>query len=151
VPNGILRHPGPFRAWLAPLGLWGGVDLFFAISGFVIASSLLRQPRHRSFSEFALPFYVRRIFRIWPAALLWLLVPLLASRYFNTSGAFGHTRTLIGESIAASLQVANVYFGLCQCGKEYVYWSLSLEEQFYILFPLLLFFLTGTGLRALLV
>ena len=52
-----------------------GVEVFFVISGFVIASSLLRQPRETRFRDFAQPFYVRRIFRIWPAALLWLLIP----------------------------------------------------------------------------
>jgi peptidoglycan/LPS O-acetylase OafA/YrhL len=126
------------------------VDLFFAISGFVIASSLLRQPMKSRFRDFAQPFYVRRIFRIWPAALLWLLIPLLASRYFNSSGAFGHTQVLLKDTAAASLQFANVYFGLCQCGKDSVYWSLSLEEQFYIVFPLLLFFVSGRNLRVVL-
>src|SRR5215468_9030941 len=70
VPNGLLRAPGPIRSLVQPLDFWGGVDLFFAISGFVIASSLLRQPRDSRFRDFAQPFYVRRIFRIWPAALL---------------------------------------------------------------------------------
>jgi len=147
LPNGLLRQPGLIRSLVEPLDFWGGVDLFFAISGFVIASSLLRQPRSRRFREFAEPFYLRRIFRIWPAALLWLLLPLLASRYFNTSGAFGGTHVLLKDAAAASLQVANVYFALCHCGKEYVYWSLSLEEQFYLVFPLLLFFVSGRRLR----
>src|SRR5215469_12060873 len=84
IPDGLLRQPGPIRTLLEPMAFWGGVDLFFAISGFVIASSLLRQRRSSRFRDFAVPFYVRRIFRIWPAALLWLFIPLLASKFFNS-------------------------------------------------------------------
>jgi peptidoglycan/LPS O-acetylase OafA/YrhL len=151
LPSGLLRQPGLIHSLVEPMDFWGGVDLFFAISGFVIASSLLRQPKRSRFREFAAPFYVRRIFRIWPAALLWLLIPLLASKFFNASGAFGRTHVLLGDTAAASLQVANVYFALCNCGKNYVYWSLSLEEQFYLVFPLLLFFVAGRKLRLALV
>jgi peptidoglycan/LPS O-acetylase OafA/YrhL len=151
LANGLLRQPGVIRSLVQPLDFWGGVDLFFAISGFVIASSLLRQPKAPSFREFATGFYVRRIFRIWPAALLWLLIPLLASRFFNSTGAFGRTHVVLHDAVAASLQVANVYFALCECGKEQVYWSLSLEEQFYLVFPLLLFFLGRRNLRLALV
>jgi len=151
LPGALLREPGPLRSFVEPLDFWGGVDLFFAISGFVIASSLLRQRKAARFRDFAAPFYLRRIFRIWPAALLWLAIPLLASRYFNSSWAFGHTQVLVKDAVAASLQVANVYFGWCQCGKDTVYWSLSLEEQFYLVFPVLLFFVSARSLRVLLI
>ncbi|MBV9911418.1 MAG: acyltransferase, partial [Sinobacteraceae bacterium] len=105
------------------------------------------------FGEFALPFYVRRIFRIWPAALLWLVVPLLAARYFNQSGVFGHLLSDVPASVAAALQIENVYAALCghsattPCGQADVYWSLSLEEQFYIFFPLLLYLMRRSFLK----
>jgi peptidoglycan/LPS O-acetylase OafA/YrhL len=45
-----------------------------------------------SFRALAVPFYIRRVFRIWPAAFLWLLIALLGARFVNESGAFGHFR-----------------------------------------------------------
>ena len=141
LPSELVRWPGPAHRLLAPLTFWGGVDLFFAISGYVITATLLRQERAGRFRDFALPFYVRRIFRIWPAALAWLAIGLLAAYFFNRSGAFGQPAQVARDSVAAMLQVANIYIAHCHCGKEYVYWSLSLEEQFYLLFPLLLYLL----------
>ena len=155
----LLHWDGTWSHALRGLQLWGGVDLFFCISGFVIASSLLRQQRAGRFAQLAVPFYLRRMFRIWPAALLWLLVPLLAAHYFNMTGAFGAVREDLPGSAAAALQVANFYSMACNhslsaylpCGKAEVYWSLSLEEQFYLVFPLLLYFLRRNTLRAVLV
>jgi len=153
IATQLVSWPGRAHALLEPLRFWGGVDLFFAISGFVVASSLLREPRPEKFRDLATPFYIRRIFRIWPVALLWLLVPVLAAHFFNSSGVFGHTRFEIKDATAAALQVANAYFVVCHhdCGKESVYWSLSLEEQFYLLFPLLLFWMRPKHLWWLLV
>jgi peptidoglycan/LPS O-acetylase OafA/YrhL len=132
---------------------WGGVDIFFCVSGFVIAGSLLRAERAARFRDMALPFYVRRIFRIWPAAFFWLACAILAARYFNASGAFGHFRDDALDAAAAVAQVANIYFSTClashhgRCAHEIVYWSLSLEEQFYVLFPLLLWWVGPARLR----
>jgi len=127
---------------------WSGVDLFFCVSGYVIASSLLRETRHGGgFFDFAVPFWIRRVWRIWPAAIVWLLIAILASRYFNRSGAFGSFEANIVDGVAAVTQVANFHFLNCWfykqglCGNQEIYWSLSLEEQFYFVFPFLLFFL----------
>jgi len=143
---------------LARFDLWGGVDLFFCISGFVIASSILHQPRAAAFAELAVPFWIRRIFRIWPAAMLWLVIPLICAKFFNLTGEFGRLRWDLPGSGAAAAQVENFYFMVCKhrlswawpCGKADVYWSLSLEEQFYLVFPFLIFFLRKSTLRAVL-
>lgn len=50
---------------------------FFCISGLVITGTLLRRAQHRSFAEPGVPFWIRRLFRIWAAALLWLAIPIL--------------------------------------------------------------------------
>jgi peptidoglycan/LPS O-acetylase OafA/YrhL len=150
LSGGLINWTGRANHLLAPLNLWGGVDLFFCISGFVIASSLLRQPPAARFRDLAIPFYIRRVFRIWPASFLWLLIPFLGALFFNTSGMFGIPHSVRNEVVAASLQVANIYFELHHGGKEFVYWSLSLEEQFYFVFPLLLYFMRPTHLRVLL-
>ncbi|WP_017938056.1 acyltransferase family protein [Zestomonas thermotolerans] len=122
-----------------------GVDLFFAISGFVIARDLL--PRFQGTTDrtealkVALGFWVRRAWRLLPSAWLWLGIILLAVTFFNESGAFGSLRANIEATIAGLLQVANFRlaeaFGRFEYGASSVYWSLSLEEQFYLLFPLI--------------
>lgn len=138
------------------LEYWGGVDIFLCVSGFVITGSLLRRGTPSAFRELAIPFYIRRIFRIWPAAFLWLLVTILAAKFANSSNAFGSARVDIRDGIAAVLQVYNVYLHSCNvkyishCGQESIYWSLSLEEQFYLIFPLLLYCLDSRKLRWLL-
>jgi peptidoglycan/LPS O-acetylase OafA/YrhL len=151
--NTLLSWRGPHIQSLEYLSFWGGVDLFFCISGYVIAGTLLRQQASGTFRALAVPFYIRRIYRIWPAAFLWLLLPLLAAQFFNHSGVFGHLHSVSPATLAAALQVENVYASLCghspemPCGQADVYWSLSLEEQFYLAFPILLFLLSRASLK----
>ncbi|MCX2983301.1 acyltransferase [Halieaceae bacterium IMCC14734] len=128
-------------------GGWVGVDLFFAISGFVIAKTLIPKLKSTSgnsefFSE-CLSFWVRRIYRLLPSAWLWLLIMMVLVIAFNNHGIFGNIRENWQSTIAALLNVANFHFaevyGTGGQRTNFVYWSLSLEEQFYLLFPLVIF------------
>jgi peptidoglycan/LPS O-acetylase OafA/YrhL len=150
----VFQHLGSLFPWtLAPLemlysylGGTFGVDLFFAVSGFVIARDLI--PRLLSAPDKAtawntmLAFWVRRIWRLWPSAWLWLSVILLAVLVFNRSGAFGSFEANLQATFAGIFQYANVRFAqnfmVREIGASFVYWSLSLEEQFYLLFPILI-------------
>jgi peptidoglycan/LPS O-acetylase OafA/YrhL len=123
--------------------LWSGVDLFFCISGYVIArSTLAAAEANPSIRGFAAPFWIRRIFRLWPAAWLWAVIPLILSVVWNRSGLFGGTGPAITDAVMAALNIENFHYYHClrtqSCGPLGVYWSLSLEEQFYWIFPLLL-------------
>ncbi len=73
------------------------------------------------------------MFRLLPSAWLWLALILLACVFLNRSGAFGSLHANLQATLAGVLQYANFRFG-----SSFVYWSLALEEQFYLLFPLLI-------------
>lgn len=126
---------------------WGGVDIFFCISGYVITASLLREhPQVPSFSKIAIPFWIRRFWRLTPSALFWLLVVVaLSASAINDDGRLLSLRNNLTDLAAAVLNVANFhiwscYAGLSQsCGVNQVYWSLSLEEQCYLILPILIY------------
>jgi peptidoglycan/LPS O-acetylase OafA/YrhL len=124
-----------------------GVDLFLAISGFVIARNLvpalINCGTQADYARVTLAFWVRRAWRLLPSAWLWLAVILVASACFNRSDAFGAFRTNFEATVSAVLNVANLrsiaLYGAAPLGASSPYWSLSLEEQFYLLFPILIF------------
>ncbi len=128
-------------------GGWTGVDLFFAISGYVIARDLVPKLRgaesRDSYFSITLAFWARRFWRLIPSAWTWLTLVLLASVFCNNTGAWGTVPNNVETVLSAFLQIANFHvahvYGKEFPGAAFVYWSLSLEEQFYLLLPLLVF------------
>jgi peptidoglycan/LPS O-acetylase OafA/YrhL len=126
---------------------WSGVDLFFVISGFVIMKGFTEALQSNgSFGKTLKQFWIKRFFRILPSAWLWLGIYLLCTQYFNVSAVFGDLAQNLQDSVAAALQYANYYGLQCwgplkvmHCGPNGIYWSLSLEEQFYLMLPILMF------------
>ncbi|MEY8174790.1 acyltransferase family protein [Burkholderia multivorans] len=158
---------GP-ATWLGVLhnyfSLGTGVDLFFVISGFVITRDIMRRfPSTESPVEYwreAGKFWIRRIFRIWPTAWFWLAVILGLTLFFNDSGVFGSFRPNFASVMSALAQVANWRYWNLDANHAGVvgpmpaldvFWSLSLEEQFYLALPFLLFFFPRAFSRILLV
>lgn len=133
-----------FHAGLGCTGGFVGVDVFFVISGYVISSVILREIAGGSFSM--VQFWERRIRRIMPALSLMVLAVLAAAWSFSLPADF----QVLGKSVLAqALMAANFYFwkdgNYFDAGAETKpllhTWSLAVEEQFYLLFPLLLTFL----------
>ena len=130
-------------------GGWTGVDLFFAISGFVITKSLLSNTNHSdenpNYLSFVKRFWVKRVFRLLPSAWFWIVFTLLLNYFFNKSNAFADMGNNIDFAISAIFFFANYqFYEVIMAGQHagpfMIYWSLSLEEQFYIALPILLFF-----------
>ncbi len=120
-----------------------GVDIFFVISGFLITSILLNDIKEDNFS--IARFYERRIRRIFPALFPVIIFSLIIGVYLLDSNAFKD----FGESITATaLFSSNIlfwsqagYFDTHSMQKPLLHtWSLAVEEQFYIIFPIALFF-----------
>ncbi|ANB71480.1 hypothetical protein AYM40_03175 [Paraburkholderia phytofirmans OLGA172] len=120
-----------------------GVDLFLCISGFVIARSLLRTldsaSDNETFWRRVFAFWVRRVFRIWPTSIFWVTAIVACGVIFRHAGYFGHFRENLADFAAVVTQTANFHMVGClprsECGNAGPWWSLSLEEQFYILLP----------------
>ncbi len=137
-----------YYSWSGYFWLGGGVDLFFAISGFLITRSLLESLEvNRSFRVYARIFWIRRIFRLWPAALFWSTLTLLVSELFDVGRSFGDRQQVFHSWVFGILNAENFYIYVCAnrdppCGGTplWHYWSLSLEEQFYLMLPFVLFF-----------
>ena len=123
------------------LGGFIGVDIFFVISGYLITRIILFNLAEGSF-RFN-DFYIRRITRILPALVATVVVILPLAMYLQQPAALVQTAK---ESLYALLSLSNVYFWTessywAPASEKYVLlhtWSLGVEEQFYLVYPLLL-------------
>jgi peptidoglycan/LPS O-acetylase OafA/YrhL len=149
-------YPG---SWYVPLhhvfGLgWIGVDLFFVLSGFLLGGILLD---HRGAPNFFAIFYARRAARILPVYFVFLLplfivpfsglgrrIPAL-ERFVDTGAIPAWTYPLFLQNIAMPLQAS--------WGEAWISttWSLAVEEQFYLLLPLLVRFVPAARLPRVLI
>ncbi len=121
------------KMFLTPL--WGGVDLFFVLSGFLITDILLQS---KTANNYFSSFYARRILRIFPVYYLVLVCSLLV----------GHFSIALAAQLPPSLSWRSAYFIYLQNWPVFwhgykteggvwgAYWSLAVEEQFYFIWPI---------------
>ena len=145
----VLYHAG------VPLisGGFVGVDVFFVVSGFVITGLLLRERSSKGTTSMG-RFYARRARRILPAASLVILATLFASYHWlgflrgNQVAVDGRWASIFLSNYH-SIKVGTDYFGARSALSPLLhYWSLAVEEQFYLVFPLLFLVVALVGSKA---
>lgn len=121
-----------------------GVDVFFVISGYLITKIIDKQLRAGNFS--LLRFYERRIRRLYPMILLISLVAIIFGSFFMIPDDFEN----VAQSVIATIFSANNillfltsgYWDVVNDFKPLMHtWSLGIEEQYYLIYPLILGFI----------
>ncbi|MBV7362991.1 acyltransferase [Actinomycetaceae bacterium TAE3-ERU4] len=138
----LVNHLSPARL----PGGYVGVDIFFVISGFLITFPITRELSTKGKINLG-AFYARRIRRLLPAAILVIISSLSLMFFFMPARLWlgniheGLASIFYGENIYLFLQSRDYHASNQQVSLFQHYWSLSVEEQFYLVWPLLL--LTG--------
>ena len=136
---GVLPHHTPQSMWVSLVTFalvpgWGGVDLFFTLSGFLITEILLRS---RMRVRYFRPFYARRVLRIFPVYYMFLTITLIAAHVWPSFGTMLPATSRERASYFLYLQNWPVFWpdwlGLTSLWG--IFWSLAVEEQFYLVWP----------------
>jgi len=130
---------------------WVGVDLFFVLSGFLIGSILIKNKDSKNFFT---TFYIRRVVRIIPNYYLaiTLFFIICAIPYFQDNIFLTGNNVLPWWSYFAMFH--NIFMGRMNTMGNIsmsITWSIGIEEQFYLIFPLIIFFIKERWLPSLLV
>ncbi len=135
----IINH---FNKEILPSG-YLGVDIFFVISGYVITSSLSNK-KSEDFWKFITNFFERRVKRLIPALIPFTIITGILICFFNPEPSISlktGITSLFGLSNIYLLRLSTDYFADSTQLNAFTHtWSLDLEEQFYIVFPLLIWF-----------
>ncbi len=130
-----------FHAGLAGFG-WIGVQIFFVLSGYLI-TSILVESRQRGFAEYLGRFYWRRSLRIFPLYFAFLAASAMIFVALGTPESFNEDWPWLATYTANFARLRQT-----DLGPAFVHlWSLAVEEQFYLVWPLVVFFLNRDQLK----
>jgi peptidoglycan/LPS O-acetylase OafA/YrhL len=132
--HGSLLRVGSWDLATPLLNGWMGVDLFFVLSGFLITHHLLNRWPARFNRTFMLRYWIKRLLRTFPAYVAAVLIALSSVIPFFEVNAKSTSHTL-----AIHLLFLQDYFG---SDLVAAFWSLGVEEKFYLLCPLVLFYVS---------
>ena len=125
-----------------------GVDIFFVISGFLITSIIINEKKEKKFS--LINFYERRARRILPALSVVLILTTIAAYIFMPTVQFtSYSQSLFSVATFASnvfFFLTSGYFSRASNEQPLLHtWSLAVEEQYYVFFPVMLVLLWSWG------
>lgn len=137
-----------FFHYLTPFEFgWVGVQLFFVLSGYLITSILLKD-KQRKLGDYLKTFYWRRTLRIFPIYYAYLI--LITIVYF-----VGHSPSDFPSRAPFLFSYTYNFYALFSHFENDTYflhfWSLSIEEQFYLFWPLIIYFCSGRQLKGVLI
>ncbi len=122
-------------------GAWAGVDIFFVLSGFLMGRILIRELTHAGHLHYR-RFYLRRIFRIFPAYYLVLTIAVFVIARYNVGNVVFYSGARSWQQLRAGAWTNYLYLNnYVDLGTPNVLswgWSLCVEEHFYLLLPVLL-------------
>jgi peptidoglycan/LPS O-acetylase OafA/YrhL len=132
---------------------WTGVLLFFVLSGFLITGILIEMKENLPVKAYFIKFYGRRFLRIFPLYYFYLLL-ILGLAYLLYTLSYRPNRMVdYFQQMPYALTYVYNFFSASKWYKDSVFinhfWSLSVEEQFYIFWPLLIFITPKTAYRKL--
>lgn len=141
-----LPTPDAYHRIFDHVAFWSGVDVFFAISGFLIFQTFGRaMQRSETRGKAMSSFIARRLSRLYPAAVAWVVASVLLAAVLTTAPN-GDPLKVLASGAAALVALSNLYFVLClpdvaACGNpdfNGVTWSLSTEWQLYLVLACLM-------------
>lgn len=141
----LISHFAYGKHWLIENAQWGrlGVDLFFVLSGFLITQILLRyRDDSQNFKDGFMHlqiFYSRRALRIFPIYYLTILITALLG--------YEPIRQFLFWHLTYTLNIAIFLSPTSEFGASHHFWSLAVEEQFYLIWPLVVLFIPPKWLR----
>ncbi len=115
---------------------WHGVDLFFVLSGFLIGGQIIEDNFEGRFTFKR--FYLKRVLRTFPPYYFYYF--LVTAIYSYMIGEFALRNTTILKDLLLHLSYLNNYIEVIK-RQSGLYWSLAIEEQFYLITPLIMFLL----------
>ncbi len=129
----MLVHWGVFGAG------WIGVQMFFVLSGYLISANLLRdRDKNKSILPYIKNFYWRRFLRLFPIYYLYVILFIIIGFILGTTGI----QKLIIPLLTYTINIYALIPGHTDMSGIGHFWSLAVEEQFYLFWPFLIFFIS---------